>query len=385
MTELKPHLIIATDSFTPRIDGVTTFLITLIPYLKEYFKITIICPDFENNNVDIEGINFVRITLTKKYFGDFKSAKFKPSIISKSLNDADVVFSQTLGTIGSTAIYLANKKRKKTISFVHSIEWKLIPSSMRFVFLRKILTFAIKSFSSFIYQKCDYLIVPSERIADYLSWEKINQKKEIIHLGVDSNKFIPYYKNPNRLTIRAMHNIDEKDIVVGYHGRISYEKDLHTLIRAFVKLRNKYPNLKLMLVGNGIPEIIDTLKKQKGIIYVKGNNQVEDYLSAMDIYCMPSLTETTSLSTLEAMSTCLPVVTTGAGFIKDYIKHSYNGLIFPKKNSFHLTKELEYLYKNKEQRLEFGQRSRVIIEEQFSWDKTAKKLIGFLKDLVDIK
>ena len=45
---------------------------------------------------------------------------------------------------------------------------------------------------------------------------------------------------------------------------------------------------------------------------------------------MPSLTETTSLATLEAMSCGLPVIASKVGFIKDYIAKGHNGIFFPK-------------------------------------------------------
>src|SRR6056297_3400300 len=101
----KPKLVIATDNFVPRKDGITRFLSTIIPSLKESFDIKVICPDFKHNNVNIKGVKFVRIPLTKKYFGDFKTAKFKPFKVSKTLDDADIIFVQTMGAIGSSAIY----------------------------------------------------------------------------------------------------------------------------------------------------------------------------------------------------------------------------------------------------------------------------------------
>jgi len=47
---------------------------------------------------------------------------------------------------------------------------------------------------------------------------------------------------------------------------------------------------------------------------------------------LPSLTETSSISTLEAMSCGLPVIATPVGSIPDYIYNRKNGLIFEKKD-----------------------------------------------------
>jgi glycosyltransferase involved in cell wall biosynthesis len=71
----------------------------------------------------------------------------------------------------------------------------------------------------------------------------------------------------------------------------------------------------------------------------------------MDIYVMPSLTETTGLSTVEAMSSGIPVITTPVGIAMTGISSGYNGMIFSKGNDAELEAQLETL-------LPAGQRGR---------------------------
>ncbi len=376
-----PNLIIATDNFLPRRDGITRFLSKTIPHLKNYFNITVICPQFDKKDVPLEGINFVKIPLRKTQIGDFIPAKFEVKKIKKALSKEAIFFSQTLGPIGGTALYLAERKKMKTSAFIHSIEWKLVSQNMKNFFFKKWSIPFVKILVRFLYKRCDYLLVPSDRIADTLSWERILTPKVNIRLGVDYDHFLPYYKNTNRKRIREMLEIDEKDIVLGYHGRLSYEKDLETLLRAFIKIRTKYPQLKLLIVGSGVNSIEKKLKNQKGVIHIPSTSNVYNYLSIMDIYCMPSLTETTSLSTLEAMSTELPIITTGVGFIKDYVKDDFNGYLFKKRDSYDLAKQIEKLLKHSELRQIFGKRSRDIVIKNFDWSTTISHLIAFLQEL----
>ena len=57
----------------------------------------------------------------------------------------------------------------------------------------------------------------------------------------------------------------------------------------------------------------------KDVVITGKKDDVVNYLNAMDVFVMPSLTETTCLAALEAMSCSLPVITTRVGSIKDYV------------------------------------------------------------------
>jgi len=88
---------------------------------------------------------------------------------------------------------------------------------------------------------------------------------------------------------------------------------------------------------------------------------------------LPSLTETTSLSTLEAMACGLPVIVSNVGCLREYIKEKYNGLLFPKNNSYVLYEKLKFLIENPSLREEIGKNARKTTEN-FSWEKTILRI-----------
>ena len=98
---------------------------------------------------------------------------------------------------------------------------------------------------------------------------------------------------------------------------------------------------------------------------------------------MPSLTETTCLSALEAMSCQLAVVSTQVGFIKSYIKNDYNGLFFEKQNHYHLSKNIQRLINDEKLRIQLGIYARRTIVEHFSWDKTGEGIEKALESLFE--
>ena len=382
--EHKKKIVIITDNFLPRRDGVVSFLLEIIPRLEKEFELTIICPD-NKEKISLNKVKFIRIPISKKKFADFQFAKFRPSKMVKTIRKADIVFTQTIGPIGGAGLFLAQTMHKKTVNFIHSIEWELIHKATDNKFIKRHSRPIAKKVAKFFYRRSKYLIVPSERVAEILNYQKINTPKRIIHLGVDSERFRPLEDPILRQEERAKLGIEIEDIVIGYHGRLTREKDIYTIIRAYNYLRKVNPHYKLLLVGNGIPEIVEKLLKKEGVIHKPATQHVEKYLQIMDIYILASLTETTSLSTLEAMSCGLPVITTQVGYIKDYITEGVNGLFFPKKNSYILAKKIMYLANRASERKILGRQARKTTIEKFNWETTAKEIEEFFKSIIEDK
>jgi 1,2-diacylglycerol 3-alpha-glucosyltransferase len=376
----KFKLLIATDNFLPRWDGIARFLSEIIPRLNGRFEITVICPDF--GTYEDPDIKIIRIQLSKFLkVGDFRIPKYKRSLIRKAVRNSDIVFTQTIGPIGFGAIIAAKKFKKPVAAFIHSIEWDLVPKALNNVLLKKYSQIIAKRHARSLYNKCNILIMPSHNVLELFLWNNINTKSEIVHLGVDSNKFKPLENEPVKAEFRMHLGIQPHDIVIGYHGRISREKDLITLLRAFNRLQQYHHNLKLLIVGDGIESIKKQLSSREGVLLVGQKNNPVPYLQAMDIYCITSLTETTCLSMLEAMSCGLACVSTEVGMIKSYIKNNYNGLFFEKHSPYHLSRQIERLVQDSSLRTTIGKNARNTVQEKFSWIKTAE---GIEKALVSL-
>ena len=122
-------------------------------------------------------------------------------------------------------------------------------------------------------------------------------------------------------------------------------------------------------------------KSTPNIKHIKSTDNIVQFLQAIDIYVLPSLTETTSLSTLEAMSCGCAVLSTRVGLVKKYIKNKVNGSFFPKGNSHVLGLKLRWLIENPIIREKFGINARETIEKKFNWEKTEVEIMDALKSL----
>ncbi len=361
-------IVIATDNFLPRWDGISRFLDEVVPGLVGDFDITILAPKFDNNQVEMDNVTVIRFPTFNFQIGDFTPTKPPFLKIRKYIKEADIVWVQSIGPIGSLAAMYADKYKKNLVAYVHSVEWELVPSSITHKkFKGFLIKHFIKFFSRYIYNKCDVLMMPSRLIAEKFIENKITSPKAIIKLGTNVKKFIPPL---NKDDAKRNINIDPKNNVIGFVGRIGREKDLMTLYRAFVQLKKRLQNAVLLIVGTGVKDLLDTFGKRKDVIAVGSKDDVVPYLQAMDVYVLPSLTETTSLSTIEAMSCGCAVIATKVGRIPEYIQPGKNGFFFPMGNIYVLRMKLQKILNNSQLMSKVGEKARQSVINSFSWENT---------------
>ncbi len=373
----KRNLLIVSDSFLPRWDGVSRFLAEVIPRLKQDYEITVIAPNFPGEHTEIPDVKIIRAPLSRFVIDDLPIAKFSKKLIKPHIEKADIVWVQDLSTLGYSAIKLAKKLNKPIISYVHVINWDIVIKSVKAPwFIKKFIYWFARKFSKRVYNKCNILMIPTSNIAYVFEKEKITAIKTVVPLGINSDKFKP---PEDKKQAKIDLGFDPEHKIIGYTGRIGREKNLLTLHRAFTSLSKKYPNAKLLLVGKGPESEEKIFKDKKNIIMTGKKDNVIPFLQAMDIYVLPSLTETTSLSTLEAMSCGLPVVVTSLPALKKYIVDKKNGLLFPKENWLVLRKKLEILLQKPHQRFDLGQQARKTVIKKYSWDVTVRKIKDVLE------
>ncbi len=379
----KPNLLIATDNFLPRWDGIARFLYEIIPDLTDKYNVTVLAPNF--GKYKPKGFRLVKIKKSKFGLGDYIAPKFSYRAIQREVKKADIVFTQTIGPIGMLSIICAKQKKKKLATFIHSLEWELVPMATKNLLLRRILSPLTKLFTRILYNKPDLLILPSSFLADALAWRGINTKKFVATLGVNCSVFKPLSERSDVekkeiLSLKKDLGLEDS-FVVGNHGRLANEKDLSTLIRGFQWFRKKHKNAKLLVIGDGLSNIKEKLSKTKGCIHISSKNDVYKYLNLMDVYVTSSLTETTSLTTLEAMASGLVVISTPVGFIKEYISPRTTGLFFKPKNSFDLFKKLDLVKTDSVKSSRMSINARKLVIDDFQWRNTSDNIKEALDSL----
>ena len=367
-------LLIATDCFAPRWDGISRFLLDIIPKLT-MFDITVIAPDFKGEFNPKFNAKIIRIPLSRLKIGDFTIAKTCKKIIEPHVKNADIIWTHTLSTIGRSAVSLGKKYSKKNVFYIHSIDWELIIKSMNLSKQLKLLLYPFirKSVINY-YKKCDLILSPEKNVDNILEWHSVNVPYKRVKLGVNLQKFsFPEDKEEIKEMLKLPNHT-----IIGFCGRLSHEKDLETLLKAYKKIKVEYSNVSLLIVGSGLKEYEKKLHQEKGIIYVGQKDMVVPYLQAMDIFVLPSLVETTSLATLEAMACGAVPICTPVGYVKEYIKEKVNGMLFPFKNDVILYLKIKQLIENKHLKEELSRGARLTVQQKFCFSTTAEKIISLL-------
>ncbi|MGZ9096689.1 MAG: glycosyltransferase family 4 protein [Micavibrio sp.] len=184
--------------------------------------------------------------------------------------------------------------------------------------------------------------------------------------------------NPVHMTNQRAEPAGQNDVkkIILNVGRLDPQKDQKTLIAAFAKLSDRYPDWRLRIVGEGVlrsdleKQIKDLgLEHRVDLPGVIGN--ISQEYSKAHIFALPSLYESFGLATAEAMSFGLPVI----GFAdcpgtNELIINGENGTLVKTHNSSALAEGLEELIKSPDLRIRYGNKGLSSLS-QFHPDRIA--------------
>jgi glycosyltransferase involved in cell wall biosynthesis len=120
--------------------------------------------------------------------------------------------------------------------------------------------------------------------------------------------------------------------VVGMVARLDLQKGFEYLLRAARELCGAFPELKVVIVGEGpdrqaIENMIQRFGLQSSVIVAGQHSDMPAIYAAMDIFVLPSLNEGLPMTILEAMAASRPVIATRVGAIPTVIKDGETGLL----------------------------------------------------------
>lgn len=151
----------------------------------------------------------------------------------------------------------------------------------------------------------------SKAAADFLYGSSRNVY--IMRNMVDARQYA--YDETKRFEIRRRLNIADEIFVIGHVGRFEPQKNHRFLIELFEWFHQTTSDSKLLLVGSGtleqeIKDLVLEKKLEQAVIFAGQQTNIADYLSAMDVFVLPSLFEGLPMVALEAQANGLPCVLT---------------------------------------------------------------------------
>jgi glycosyltransferase involved in cell wall biosynthesis len=224
-----------------------------------------------------------------------------------------------------------------------------------------------------------HMVAVSERVAAYAAREfriPPDRLSTIVN-GVDLDYFRPVRRDR-----------EAGSSVIGCTARLHGENDHATLLRAFARVRERWPSARLLLVGRGPEE--PRLRALAGVLGVSDRvsltgeqADVSPYLREMTLYVQPSLAAGIPNSLLEAMATGLPVVATAVGGIPDVVLDGQTGLLVTPGDPSALAEAIDKLLADPRLAEAFGRGGRARVEAHFGEKLMLQQVETLLDRLVE--
>ncbi|MFZ1466799.1 MAG: glycosyltransferase [Anaerolineae bacterium] len=198
----------------------------------------------------------------------------------------------------------------------------ILPATMSDTFL--------ETFFPAFAQRCSLVIAPSAGIQEVLRRWGVQGRIEVVPNGIE----LEHFRAPDWHTTRSALGLSETGAVAVFVGRMSGEKNIQTLLRAFAPVTSECPDAHLLMIGGG-PELDDfrKLTQEMGIasqVLFTGPIPYEHmpgYLALADFFVTASVSEVHPMTVLEAMASGLPVLGIDSPGISDTVVNGQNGFV----------------------------------------------------------
>ncbi|MEM2130930.1 MAG: glycosyltransferase family 4 protein [Candidatus Woesearchaeota archaeon] len=243
----------------------------------------------------------------------------------------------------------------------------------------KLLHFLLKPFWKKILNESEKIICPSERLKKLILFSQDNKKKDI------TEKKIVVIPNALNLTKRKI-NLEKKEKIILYAGRLFQRKGVQYLINAFDLLNTsntkKSKDWKLFISGDGdykkeLEKIANKTKSKNKIKFLGWLDKESLYklYEKSSIFVLPSSEESFGMVLIEAMMFGNAIITTKATGTEEVVYNS--GLLINKDEKIiekELKEKLESLINDK-LLLNNYQKKSLTRAQNFSLSKISKKYI----------
>ena len=233
------------------------------------------------------------------------------------------------------------------------------------------------------------------KMADVIIPNSNFTKKEIERMGVNPNKLKMVYPgvdpkkfNPNLdgSLVREKYNCNGDPILLTV-CRLVERKGIRYLIDALPSIRKEFPNVQLLIVGDG-PEtnILMSQAKRLGVMdstvfcRTVPDDDLPYFYAIADVFILPAIidskgdTEGLGVVMLEAMASGVPVIASRVGGVPEALNYGKTGILIEQKNPKQIKEAVISLLHNDDLRMSLSKKGREWILKTFSWDSLAKQI-----------
>lgn len=289
---------------------------------------------------------------TPKSPDNLKAYKQLKKVLAEEYYDVILCNTPMGGIVTRLAAKKTRKQGTKVIYMAHGFHFYKSSSKKAWLVFYPI--------EKFMAKYCDLLITINEEDCA-LAQKKFSKRTKIAHIhgvGVDENRYHPATPE-EQLAMRQAEGLSAEDFVILCTGELNENKNQKTLISAAALLKDRVPNLKVLLAGNGPreQELRDQIQAEGlvGIVRLLGyRTDLEKVVPAVDLVVSCSKREGMPLNIIEAMLCKKPVVASHNRGHDELVQNGITGFLVPASDMRQLSDSVQHLFADQIKNVKFG-------------------------------
>jgi glycogen(starch) synthase len=215
----------------------------------------------------------------------------------------------------------------------------------------------------------------------YMRWEVSRllelapEKVQVIPNGVDA----PVWQAPAAAVAAARARFAGDGPLLGFAGRLVYEKGVQHLVSALPELRHRHPGLRVVIAGDGphraeLQDATKRLRLDRAVSFAGFvGADLPATLAATDAMVVPSIYEPFGMVALEAAAAGAPLAVSATGGLAEIVEPGVTGVTFPAKNPDALADAVSLLLRDETAARRMADQAREMVETRYGWSAIAQK------------
>lgn len=373
------------DNFYPELSGISDSIVTTAKKLAEMGHfINFFVPKYSKKNYALLKLPYQelflheRIKITRLFSFPYPTGTAQGRLViptglrSLALKKfkPDLIHSHLIAGVGMEALFDAKILKIPMIGTNHTpisefvryapIKWKWVQN-------------LTQRYDVWYYNHCRFVSSPSSPVLEEMKNLGFDKPSHPVSNPVDIKLF---QKKHDKKSLKKEYGLTDFTLI--YCGRLAPEKHVDLIVKAAADLKEKIPDISLIISGTGSEEkTLQDLAKKLGIFerikffgYMKDKEEFAKQYAAADLFLMLGTAETQSIVMMQAMASGLPIIGVRAWGLPNYI-YKENGILIEPNDLNALKEKILYLYENKKIREELGEGGRVFVQG-FTPEKIAK-------------
>jgi glycosyltransferase involved in cell wall biosynthesis len=208
-------------------------------------------------------------------------------------------------------------------------------------------------------------------------------KNDILQIGVKK----PIYVIPNSIESQVSIKTEIKKDQFVYLGRLVFYKNVEVILRALKIVIKEYPNIKLIIAGDGPHKstLQEIAKEMNDNVIFRGYVtpiEKSELLAESNALLFPSLCEGFGLVILEAFAHSRPVLVSNLKPMSDIITHKETGFVLDPNDENLWAEHILKLVKNSEESQRMGKNGNMLLKTKYNQAMFYEKLVKMYNDLL---